>query len=262
MKTRQGGSYVAIALGAAVAAVLVCWRSAAVEAVYPVDRAKRSFSQRVWTRVTGFFRGAEASAENVRLRREVASLALLRGDVERLEAENARLRGALGYVAKEQGRWLAAGVLSAGGGAAGVGDRIRVDKGSLSGVVDGAIVVVPDGLVGRVTSVTPHTSEVTLVTDGAVKVACEVEAGPGELRGILSGGGDELLVLRHISGSVEAPPRARVLTSGRGGVFPRGIEVGTLLGTRRGSDGLALEGEVLPSVDYSTLEDVFIRCAK
>ncbi|MBQ6914456.1 MAG: rod shape-determining protein MreC, partial [Kiritimatiellae bacterium] len=52
------------------------------------------------------------------------------------------------------------------------------------------------------------------------------------------------------------------LTSGRGGVFPRGIEVGTLLGVRRGEAGLALECEILPSVDYSTLEDVFIRCAK
>ena len=262
MKTIQGGSYTAIALAAAIMAVLVCWRSAAVEAVYPVERAKRSFVQRVWTRVTGFFRGAEASAENVRLRREVASLALLRGDVERLEAENARLRSALGYIAKEPGRWLAAGVLSTGGGAAGVGDRIRVDKGALAGVTDGAVVVVPEGLVGRVTSVTPHTSEITLVTDGSVKAACEVEAVPDGLRGILSGGGDDMLVLRHLSGDVEVPPRARVLTSGRGGVFPRGIEVGTLLGVRRGESGLSLEAEVLPSVDYSTLEDVFIRCEK
>ena len=262
MKTSANGSYAAIALAAAVSAVLVCWRSAAVEAVYPVERAKRAFAQRVWTRVTGFFAGASAKAENVRLKREVASLALLRGDVERLEAENERLRGALGYVAKESGRWLAAGVLSSGGGAAGVGDRMRVDKGSLAGVVDGAVVVVPEGLVGRVTAVTPHTSEVTLVTDGSVKAACEVETGAGELRGILSGGGEDLLVLRHLTGAADAPPRSRVLTSGRGGVFPRGIEVGMLIAVRRAEGGLALEGDVLPSVDYSTLEDVFIRCAK
>ena len=262
MKTGSNGSYAAIALAAAVTAVLVCWRSAAVEAVNPVERAKRTFSQRVWTRVTGFFQGSAAKAENVRLRREVASLALLRSDVERLEAENARLRSALGYIAKEPGRWLAAGVLSVGGGAAGAGDRIRVDKGSMAGVVDGAVVVVPEGLVGRITAVTPHTSEVTLVTDGSIKVACEVELGSGELRGILSGGGEELLSLRYLTGDAELPPRARVLTSGRGGVFPRGIEVGTLLGIRTDSAGLSREGEVLPSVDYSTLEDVFIRCAK
>lgn len=262
MNTRKGGSYVAIALAAAITAVLVCWRPAAAEVVYPAERARQSFVRRVTTRVSGLFRGAEASAENARLRREVASLALLRGDMERLEAENARLRSALGYIAREHGRWLAAGVLSSGGGAAGVGSRIRVDKGSLAGVVDGAVVVVPEGLVGRVTAVAPHTAEVTLVTDGSVKVACCVENGSDELRGILSGGGDEMLVLRHLSGSADVPPRARVLTSGRGGVFPRGIEIGTLLGVKRAEGGLELEGEVLPSVDYSALEDVFIRCEK
>ena len=261
MKAKPSGSYVAIGIAAAIAAVLVCWRSASVEAVYPVERAKRAFSQRVWTRVTGLFRGSAAKAENVRLRREVASLALLRGDIERLEAENVRLRNALGYVKREPGRWLAAGVLSAGGGAAGAGDRIRVDKGSLAGVADGAAVVVPEGLVGRVTAVTPHTSEISLVTDASVKVACEVEADADGMRGILSGGSEDLLVLRYVSGSA-APSRARVLTSGRGGVFPRGIEVGKLLQTRLDPDGLSRECDVLPSVDYSSLEDVFIRCAK
>ena len=218
--------------------------------------------RRVCTRVVGLFRGAEAMAENARLRRDVASLALLRGDMERLEAENARLRGALDYVARDPGRWLAAGVLSSGGGAAGVGDRIRVDKGSLAGVADGAVVVVPEGLVGRVTAVTPHTAEVTLATDASVKVACEVEGAAGGLRGVLCGGGEDLLVLKHVFGDAEPQPRSRVLTSGRGGVFPRGIVVGTILGVRRTEDGLSREGDVLPSVDYSALEDVFIRCEK
>jgi rod shape-determining protein MreC len=71
-----------------------------------------------------------------------------------------------------------------------------------------------------------------------------------------------MLVLRHLSGAAEVPPRARVLTSGRGGVFPRGIEVGTLLGVHADAEGLAREGEVLPHVDFTTLEDVFIRRGK
>lgn len=212
--------------------------------------------------MVGLFRGSSAMAENVRLRREVASLAILRGEVERLEDENARLRDALGYATRAPGRWLAAGVLSSGGGAAGIGNRIRVDKGSMAGVVKGAVVVSPDGLVGRVSDVTPHTAEIALVTEGTVKAACEIETESGGLRGILSGGDDDVLVLKHLMGDADVPPRSRVLTSGRGGVFPRGIEVGTLIRVRCDSDGLALEGEVLPSVDYSTLEDVFIRCAK
>jgi rod shape-determining protein MreC len=52
------------------------------------------------------------------------------------------------------------------------------------------------------------------------------------------------------------------VTSGLGGVFPKGLEIGTLLDVRRDEKGLAREGEVLPSVDFSMLEDVFIRREK
>jgi rod shape-determining protein MreC len=246
------------------AAALVLCRSFAVEAAYPLERARQSFSRRVLSRATGFFRGAKAGAENVKLRREVAALSLLRGEMERLEAENARLRKALGYTAKAPGRWLAAGVLSAGGGAAGVHNTVRVDKGSLAGVVKGAVVAVPEGLVGRVSEVTLHTSTVTLVTDASLKVSCEVETLDAVMpRGVLCGGSEDRLQLRYMVGAVgELPARSRVLTSGLGGVFPRGIEVGTLLDVVKDDRGLVSEGEVLPAVDYSTLEDVFIRRGK
>lgn len=261
MRARTTGTYIAIALATIVAAVLAVSRSACVEFAYPAERAHRYFVNGVCSRVVGFFRGAAASAENVRLKRDVAALALLRGDIERLESENARLRRALGYQAKNPEFWLAAEVLSENGGAMGAKNSIRVDRGSLSGVKKGAVVVVPEGLVGRVTSVSPHTSEVTLITDGSIKVACMVESQDSAgLHGILSGGGEDLLILRHLKGAGIAIPRSRVLTSGLGGVFPKGIEVGTLLGiTNRVR---SVEGEVQPQVDYSTLEDVFIRREK
>lgn len=262
MKSRKLGAFAVLALGALFTLVGVCNRSFSVEASYPANRARQTFAAKVFSRVRGLFRGAAAQAENLRLRREVDSLAMLRGDVDRLEAENARLRRALSYVEKDPGRWLAAGVISTGG-AAGVRKFVRVDKGSLAGVREGAVCAVPDGIVGRVTAVTPHTAEVTFVTDRSVKVACEVEGLEGEpLRGILSGGADDRLVIRHLTGAEEVPPRSRVLTSGRGGIFPRGLVVGTLLGVRKVAQGLAREGEVLPQVDFSALEDVFIRCAK
>ena len=285
MKARTTGTYLLLALAAIGTIVLFAARGVCAEAVYPVENASLTFRTRVWTRISGLFRGSAAQAENVRLRREVESLALVRGDLERLEAENARLRRALGYVERQPGDWVAAAVLSSGGAAAGSPNVIRVGKGSLAGVRDGAVVAaagspnvirvgkgslagvregavvaVAGGLVGLVSEVTPHTSAVTLITDRRVKVACEVEAGPGRrMRGILSGGSEELLALRHLTDAGEVPPRARVLTSGRGGVFPKGLEVGTLLDVHTDAEGLAREGEVQPHVDFSALEDVFIR---
>lgn len=262
MKAVTTGTIGIAALAAIGVLLLIAFRSVSVEAAYPVERAKRTFVQKVWTRTVGFFRGAESRAENVRLRREVAALAMLRTDLERLEAENARLRRALEYRSHEPEVWLAAGVLSSDGAAASIRNTLRVDKGSSDGVRKGAVVAVPEGLVGRVASVTPHTSEILLVTDRALKVACEIEGGAGCVRGILYGGSEDALDLRHLTEAAEVPPRSRVLTSGLGGVFPKGIEVGTLLGVRKDARGLACEGEVQPAVDYSSLEDVFIRRVK
>ena len=260
MKARTTGTFAILAVAVAGAVALVLSRSACREAVYPVERAKRLFTTRVASRLSGMFHGAAAEAENVRLRREVASLAVLRGEVERLEAENDRLRHALGYAERCHGEWLAAGVLSTGGAAAGASNVFRVDRGSLDGVREGAVVIAPEGLVGRVTAVSPHTADVTRVTDRSIKVSCIVEAGlPERVVGILAGGGDDRLVLRHLTGEGDLPPRSRVVTSGLGGVFPKGIEVGVLLGIRTDADGLSREGEVLPSVDFPELEDVFIR---
>ena len=229
------------------ALVLMVFRwPVASEIVYPVERAVR------------FLRGAAMDTENARLRREIAGLSLLRGDLERLRAENARLRKALGYRTGRFEDWIPAEVLSSAGGASVTHRSVRVDRGSLDGVKEGAVVAVPEGLVGRVSCVSLHTAEVALLTDPSVKVSCEiVRSGGRGAYGILSGGGADGLLIRHLDSANGIRPQARVLTSGLGGVFPRGLEVGTLLMVTNGVHGI--EGEVLPRVDCSMLEGVFIR---
>ena len=264
MKSRATGSVIVGAVAAVGALARAACPAIAVEAVYPVEHAKRAFATRVWSRVKGLFRASAASAENVRLKREVAALALLRGDVERLEAANARLRRGLSLAAREQETWLAAGVLATGGGAAGARTSLRVYRGALAGVRKGAVVAVPEGLVGRVVSVTAHTAEVAPLVDPSVKVHVRVE-GEGRVRGILSGGTDDALVLRSLqgdlSGAASPVARARVLTSGLGGVFPPGLEIGTWIQFHTNANSV-VTGEVLPAVEFSTLEEVFIRRGK
>ena len=234
------------------------FRWLAAEAVYPIERAGAGCSRGVWRRVTGLFSGASLAAENVRLKREVAELRLACGDRDRLEAENVRLRKALDYRARSRGSWIAAGILSSGGGAAGVCATLRVDKGSLAGVAEGAVVAAPEGLVGRIVAVSPHTAEVALVTDPSVKVSCAVGDGAsGGAHGILSGGDSDVLLLRHLHTVGRLALPARVVTSGLGGVFPPGLDVGVLQLVTNGVRGV--EGEVRPCVDYASLEDVFIR---
>ncbi len=253
MNARGTSALTILALAIVLTLVLVSSRAAVVEAVYPVEKAKRTFLDKVWSRISGFFDGAKARAENVQLKRYVEALSLTSVDIERLEVENARLRRALEYTAKTPEVWIAAEVLAREGGAAGTHKTLRVDKGSLAGIKEGSVVVAPEGLVGRVDLVTPHTSLISLITDSSVKVACEFEANDGKpARGIVTGGSEELLIVKYLRNEESLKPRQRVITSGLGGIFPKGLVIGTYLSG----------GEILPAVDYSALEDVFIRREK
>ena len=265
MKSRTAGALAIIAAAVIGVLAVALFRAVPVELAYPAERARATWARKVASRWHGLWRGVEVAAENVRLKREVASLAMDRLEVELLQSENARLRKDLAFSKREPGVWQAAEVLSVGGGAAGAGQTLRVGKGSLAGVREGAVVAVPEGLVGQVVSVTPHTAEVLLVTDPSLQVSVTVDGDP-PLRGILSGGTEEALVVRHLRAGAAIAPQSRVLTSGLGGVFPAGILVGTFIAEGNGRDaggreagGLEREGRVRPSVDVSQVEDVFIR---
>lgn len=259
MKVKSTGTLATIALAVMGTLALVSVRSFAVELAYPFERAYHGFRTVVWNRVAGAFQASSANAENFRLRRRVAELEIANADIARLKSENARLRSALNFVERASESWMAASILSRNGGAAGVSDSFRVDKGSLAGVQEGSVVIAPAGLVGVVSRITPHTSEILLLTDRSVKVACEAELGA---RGILSGGDAEYLSFDHAKGAEVIRPGMKLFTSGSGGVFPKGVPVGTLQGVRRDANGLVCGGEVLPAVDFSALEDVFIRREK
>jgi rod shape-determining protein MreC len=53
-------------------------------------------------------------------------------------------------------------------------------------------------------------------------------------------------------------PGQRVLSSGQGGIFPRGIPVGTIVDTKPVDYGLSMEARVKLLVDMGTLEEVWV----
>lgn len=279
--TGRTGIVSAVLAVAALGLWLVCGRSVAKEAVYPVENGRSWLSRTVGAHVRGLLHGGRAEAENVRLRRELALLSMVRDDARRVAEENDRLRALLSLDPRSHqpttNGWICASVLSRGG-VGGVRGMIRVGRGSDHGVKPGAAVAVPEGLVGRVEQVSPRTADVRLVTDPSVKVSCLVETGDPDMAfvgGILEGGGARAvradagasvlyvldpLRVRHLRRRPALPARAKIITSGLGGVFPRGLTAGFLIdGQDVDETQLEREGDVIPAVDFSTLEDVFIR---
>lgn len=272
--------------GAVLALVLwlFCGPDVAAEAVYPVENGANWFSRHVVRRFKALFASGSALMENDRLREEVAGLRMACAEGDRMAAENARLRDLLGLDAPDSAMrfgtnaWICAPIISRGA-AAGNPCLLRLGRGQLAGVRPGAVVAVPEGLVGRIGNVTPHTSELRLLTDPSMRIACDIELGDSEggfAHGILSGRGlspvasteTTLLYIvpplrvRNVARQPILPPRAKIITSGLGGVFPRGLLVGFLIDGAHGDEtNLEQEGDVEPAVDFLALENVFIRRA-
>ena len=257
---------------------LVFWqagvRSFSRELLYPFQSASIWFERTVMVRFRAVVSRSRSAAELQKLRRENALLQMDVVESEHNQREIRRLHEVLDFQSKGTHRKLAAPVISRGGTSA-AWQSLRVARGSIHGVHKGDPAVVPEGVAGRVVEVSPHTSEVLLITDPNSRVACELDVPTGEtgvIRGILYGGGarpgadPELsllyvvdpLRLRYLSRDFDPAPRTRVITSGLGRTFPKGLLVGYLLDSRLEPNGLSREAAVVPAVDMASLDVVFI----
>lgn len=132
---------------------------------------------------------------------------------------------------------------------------VMIDKGSDDGVREGMPVVVADGVAGRVIRVVAHQARVLLLTDASSAVSALVQR--TRSRGICRGQGDGLsfdFALREKDIEVGD----LVITSGTGGVFPKGLPVGKVVRVEREEYGLFQAIQVAPAVDFSRLEEVLV----
>lgn len=199
----------------------------------------------------------ELENENRALRLTNSELSATNQTLRGLEAENGRLRTALGYRQKAVFKLLPAQIV--GRSASSWFNQIIIDRGTEDGVRRDMPVLTEDGLVGKTTLVSEHSSVVILVSDENCRVSATVEntRDQGIVRGErTSGVSAPLISLVFLPKQANPRPGQKVITSGVGGVFPAGIVVGAVRDFRvRELDGMA---SVIPAVDLATLQDVFV----
>ena len=141
-------------------------------------------------------------------------------------------------------------------------DFLTVDKGSQNGVDLGMAVLSPDGyLIGRITEVGYAHSRLDLIKPHNRDIRAYVEVlGGEETRGIFHGYDAETgeLVVKQVSRDAEVEIGSRVITSGLGSVFPRGLLVGYVTNYEITPDGLTQTLYLTNSVRYDDLRFVFI----
>jgi len=133
---------------------------------------------------------------------------------------------------------------------------LTVDRGGLDGVARNSPVVTPDGVVGRVIEVTPTASRVLLIGDSRSALGVLIQRSRDA--GVVEGRGSGALHLKYLSRTVAVTQGDIVVTSGLGGVFPRGLVVGRVTTVTREEGALLQEAEVEPAAALDRLEDVLI----
>lgn len=133
---------------------------------------------------------------------------------------------------------------------------VIIDRGLSDGVDKGMPVVTGEGIVGQVYAASSGYAKVLLAISPSS--AIDVLLQDSRVRGILKGTGGNSYRLEYILKTVEVAKGDHVVTAGYGGMFPPGLPVGIVSEVIRNRRGMFLEIEVVPAVDFSTLENLLV----
>ncbi|MBJ7412931.1 MAG: rod shape-determining protein MreC [Phenylobacterium sp.] len=171
-----------------------------------------------------------AVSENRRLRAELENMRQWRDVAIALRDTNERYRTVLGLKTDPPIPMATARIVTDSRGP--FAHSRLANAGSEKGIKPGNPVMSENGLVGRIVGVTEGVSRVLLLTDAASRTPVMIDR--TNARAILTGDGGPNPKLEYLRGQEPVKTGDRILTSGDGGVFPRGLPVGVAV---KGLDG-------------------------
>lgn len=151
-----------------------------------------------------------------------AQTAELQQRLVELESQNQMLQTLIDQPVVQQQRAIIAPVI--GRSADHWWQQILLGQGKQAGIKVGSVVVAPGGVVGRVTRVSDHTSQVLLVTDPTSRIGVVIQG--SRQMGILRGQTGKQAVLDFFEKDPNVRPGDVVMTSSLSSLFPAGLMVG------------------------------------
>jgi rod shape-determining protein MreC len=223
------------------------------------------FEYALFSVTDGARRAVSFSGDIIRVYRDNQNLKreneILRQDIvntDELLAENMRLRALLEYkrnavhfdfitaqvVARDPGSWT---------------DTITVNQGASEGIVKNMVVVNEQGLIGSVVSVYPHTSKIQLIIDPRSAVGALVQRTESRVAGIVEGNSSSINPnMVNLAKDADIVAGDRIITSGFGGIYPKGLIVGEVTEIVDNNIGFLKNAVIKTAVSFGKLEEVLI----
>ena len=134
-------------------------------------------------------------------------------------------------------------------------DISLINRGSNQLVQHNYVVLRKEGLVGRIQSVSPFQSSVQLITDHRSRVSSLIQR--NRIRGLIYGT-HKGLEMRQINQHANIKIGDRVISSGLGGLYPKGLLIGWVKEIRHQKHELFKTAILDSAVDFNQIEEVFV----
>ncbi len=141
-------------------------------------------------------------------------------------------------------------------------NQIMIDKGSKDGIKKDMAVITKHGLVGKISRVYSHSSEIKLITcdDVNFKVSVAIQTNSGDSYAILNGydAKRELVTVTGVDKMSDVKKGDTITTSGLGGMFPSGIYIGVVEEVKDDKYDLSKTLYIKTSQDFNNIHYVTV----
>ena len=192
--------------------------------------------------------------ENRTLKQKIAQLQEENYGMKEMKLANERLRELLQFRKKNSSSMIGAEVI--GQDPSSWFKSVTIDKGERDGVKKGMAVISPAGVIGQILKTAPHYAVVLLLTDYNSAIDSVVQR--TRAKAIVEGKGENRCQLKYLLRADEVAVGDVVITSGLGGNFPKGLMIGDIKKVDKKGHGVFQYAELVPSVDLTQLEEVFV----
>jgi rod shape-determining protein MreC len=203
-------------------------------------------------------------AENKKLKTRLSEYAAIQSELADVQAENDSLREIIGkkddlraydpvhatVIARNPDQWE---------------EKIIIVKGSAQGIKKNMAVITASGLIGKVINISSTTSTVELLsTENRNFRVSAVVPGKKPAFGLIEGYDQERgeLIMKRIDSSFEIEVGDKVISSGLGGIFPKGLSIGEITEVSTDDYGLTKLAYIRPAAKFSMLDHVIVAMRK
>jgi rod shape-determining protein MreC len=196
-----------------------------------------------------------ARQQNNALQQQIAQMRLEEAAFAEDAIQGHRLQALLNFQQHYIAKTVAAQVIGTSG--SDLSRMLTLDKGSDDGLKPDMAVITPDGIVGKLRDVFPHTSQLLLLNDQTAGAGVVLQT--TRIRAIVRGTATGRLQISNLTADSRIKPGETVLTSGGDLVYPRGLNVGVIESVAADPDHQPYTAIVVkPTANLFQLEEVLV----